>query len=270
MAKTDKKLKIKKFSDIDNWSAKEDKNAHIPKVNVSDLDLDTTVGKKFSDIFRKYGLGIQTVGIGSWIHNHKILLPGEKGKVEYRVSLGKYLTMEDLVDNFGTDDPAKFLEENDGKKDKNYKEFMTMYDNIQKGTIEDVSRNHSNLEFSVFLDKRVNGIDSEIGHIAVWQAAALYLGIIKASSMNNIIAGRMEYYEALTGDVDSFKKFLKLHECKVSLENLEDVTTWAYRVYKDSKFFAQLRDEWPQSRRLIEELLNAVVPSINASAPFKN
>jgi hypothetical protein len=260
-------LKVKKFSDMDDWSATENEATKgKPKVSAASLDLNTTFGKKFSDIFRKYGLGIESVGIGSWIKNHGVLLDDEKDKVEYRVQLGRYLSNEDLIDQFDTDNPEEFIKNNKSNKSL-CKEFMSMYDSVKTGKVVEIDK-FSNLQFSVFLDKRVSDINSEIGHIAIWQAAALYLGIIKASEMTDVLAGRMEYYDALTGnDPLPLKKFLKQHNCKISLENLEDATTWAYRVYKDSKFFGELR-EWNKSSSLMTELLELVIPSMQFKRPY--
>ena len=266
MAKKDTKLKVKKFSDMDDWSATENEMTKgKPKVSAASLDLNTTIGRKFSDTFRKYGLGIVSVGIGSWIKGHGILLEDEKTMVEYRVQLGRYLTNEDLIDQFDTDSPEEFIKNN--KDNKNLcKEFMSMYEDVKYGKVVEIDK-FSNLQFSVFIDSRISDINSEIGHIAIWQAAALYLGIIKASEMTNVLGGRMEYYEALTGDTVPFKKFLKQHNCKISIENLEDAATWAYRVYKDSKFFAELR-EWQKSSSLMSELLELVVPSMKFKRPY--
>ncbi len=261
-------LKLKKFSDMDNWSEEDERIKNIKKGTVSDFDISGTLGQKISDTFKKYGLGILSVNIGNWIQNHHILLPEEKNKVEYRVSLGRYLTSQDLIDNFNVDTPEAYIKK--FGEDKDYKDFMDMYKQIQNSEIVEMDK-YSTLQFSIFLDKRVNNMNNEIGHIAVWQAAGLYLGIIKVSQMTSILGGRLDYSTALAGEeVHNFKTFLKLHNCQLSVDNLEDVSTWAYRVYKDSKFFGELRDKCPMSKRLIDELLSITVPSVSVATPYKN
>ena len=46
----------------------------------------------------------------------------------------------------------------------------------------------------------------------------------------------------LSDNVSGFKTFINRKKIKITNDNVEDVPTIEYRLYKDSKFFGRLRD----------------------------
>ena len=112
--KFNEKMNIVNSADMENWSAKES-NAREKLKDVSnrlqDLSskmsqynmqfntkkIDIELGSKVIDLLAKYGLGIESIGTGNWLHGQKLVLPDETNFKEYRVHIGKKPNWDDFI-----------------------------------------------------------------------------------------------------------------------------------------------------------------------------
>lgn len=239
MAKKKPELEIKKFSDMEDWSvANAKKNKEVKRTKASsDRDFGVEVGKAVQELFKKYGVGIYSIEQGDFCKDNSIVMPREKNSVEYRVTLGSYKTTDELIEEFGTDDPEQFLKDNGGEKDSNYEYFMDIYNDVMDSKVEAFGR-YSDVQFSIFTGGVITDIDSEDGKILAWAKAFVYYTILNKC---NFKRGTSDYLDSLR-DTENFKKYLKANECQLSIDNVEDVERWCYRLYKDGSFFNKFED----------------------------
>lgn len=213
--------------------------------------------RAYREIFQSYGLDILKIEKEEYLsgRHFQCRLPFEN-ETEYRVTLGHIFSMEDVEDWHNCTTVEEHL--------KKYPTSPT--DDLEKdlkriGEIEKIQ--DERLEFSFFLPKgaKVDKKDNkELFHLAAWGSAAVYMTILK-NSIDNTYDGHIHdadeiYHEERLG------VFLELIGAKISNRNVNDLTGYAYRLYKDSKFFYELQthisDKYGKTSydNLIQELLN--------------
>lgn len=224
----DKKIKTIKFSELENWSGEKKSKSGIDL-----LEFETTVGAKLKKIANSYNLDLLEFEKGDYLRD-EWQLPFEVKQEQYRVTLGKIWTLEDVKEEWRATD-IKGFEKEWGTDRPGYKtDFLNDLEKI--GTIERADRNE--LTFSVFLPEIKK--NHHLLSLAVWQSAALYLFILR-NSTDEVYDGKMlEYFSAIHNE--NLGKYFEISKFQVSNKNVNRVADYAYRLYKDSKFFYELRD----------------------------
>lgn len=69
----------------------------------------------------------------------------------------------------------------------------------------------------------------------------MIIKVLADSFPSDIKSGNYED-DALRNETEGFKKFINAKGLKISNENIEDVPTDNYRIYKDLKFIVELKD----------------------------
>ena len=102
------------------------------------------------------------------------------------------------------------------------------------GEVQELS--HNNPNFSVFLPKLGGNVKQ-----AAMSDASHYLKMLNDVGLY-LWKGILRNDEALSDTPDEFKKFLKHNNIKITVDNIEIVTTINYRLYKDSRFFPKFEE----------------------------
>lgn len=235
------KFSIVNSSDMENWSLdNNDKSKYTGTKN-----LNTNLGAKMIEVFNDYGFFVMGVGPGDFLNSYKITLDPEKNLREYRVKLGLNDTWENFLESNGYTQ-----EEFDDLDIKEQQQLENEFN--EQGDIAD-----GNLEFSVFLP---NGVKDEKSAFA---DAFEYLKLVQNSIPEMYINPTLD--EPRDGGVlsefpDEFKKFINNKGIKITNDNVEEVNTINYRLYKDSKFFSNLKEVCDDFKinykNLINDLLN--------------
>ncbi len=231
----------------------------MAKKTKKDIDLskfDTSVGVKLKKIAQSYQLDILSFEPGNCLRDDW-QLPFEMGLEEYRITLGKIYSLEDLENECEATSIEDFIKRWGKDHPVGSRYHAEFLEGVAKlGTIQSVDRDYK-LEFSVFLPemdsyKRTKNHDLII--LAIWQLAAHYF-IILRNSVDDTFDGKMlEYYSAIHHE--KFGAFLELSQVQISNRNVSRVADYAYRLYKDSKFFYELKGHLGDSEyhNLIEDL----------------
>jgi len=221
--KTFEDMKIVKNSDLENWSTKQfhDKNKYTGSKN-----LNTKIGYKMIEVFNNYGFFVMGVGPGDFLNTHNIVLEPEKNLREYRVELGLKNTWDNFLDWNGVTE-EEFEELSQDEQNNLKKEFD------DDGDIAD-----GNMEFSVFLSNVTKDEKSAFAD------AFDYLKLVEKSIPQMYTNPTLEDVRrggVLTEYENEFKKFLNNKKINITNDNIEMVTTVNHRLYKDSKFFYNLK-----------------------------
>jgi hypothetical protein len=201
-------------SEMDEWSTRK---KEIKKGNKT---LDLVLGEKVLQLFNSYNLSIE-VGRGKVLTDWKLLLPDEKDLVEYRVEVVVKIDWDGFINDYEIDNDI---------------EYETLSD-IEKEKIEDIYNDleyishDEDISFSVFLPSNISG---SIKYAAMSDASK-YLKLLSDSNLNNVIDGRIDGRRIINDEIEGLKKFTILKDIKISNENIEDIITVGYRLYKDSK-----------------------------------
>lgn len=154
---------------------------------------------------------------------------------QYRVVFGRIKTEEWFEDEWQYD-----YEKAKEEYPDNIKDIEKDWKSVQNS--ETYEPNNNKLEFSVFFPSsmNING-KKELVEKAVLLKAIMYLQALKnfPEVYNDII----DRDQAIFHSMDEFKTFLKYIGANITLNILERVAEYAYRLYKDSKFFYELKEE---------------------------
>jgi hypothetical protein len=221
LKKYEGKLKTIDFKDLDNWDIKS-KNDKDKYSGTKDFDLN--LGQKTLDVLSEYRLGILSINPGDFLTRMEIVLPPEMNFKEYRITLGVKLTFDNFLENNEIDD-------SDELSDKELIEWETKYDND-----EIINIDHYNLSFSVFFPVGVKNFEA-----SALSEASKYLKLLNDSFPDIIKDGYAED-DVLNRNVNGYKTFINNKGIKITNNNIEMVSTVNYRIYKDFKFFAELKD----------------------------
>lgn len=214
-------MKIVKSSELGNsWSVdnilNKDKEKHLTGTKKLDLDL----GQKVIDLLAEYNLFISGVGSDDSCTKRFGLLEPEKKFKEYRVSLGIKQSYEDWYEYNYT-----------GEEDITEEELQEKYE-IYKPDDD------NKMNWSVFLPTSIKNHELERSAMA---DSTEYLKLLN-DTYPNMFKSHLEYYSAIN-ESDNFKKFINKKGIKITNDNIEDVSTISYRLYKDSKVFGEFREE---------------------------
>jgi len=241
--------KIKTFEEIKtissselggNWSAK---HHNDKREYTATKKLNSNIGDKMIKVFNDYGFFVKGVGPGDFLKTQGILLGSEKKLREYRVELGLNDTWENFLESNGLDQ-----KEFDELSEKEQQELDNDFN--EQGDIADAS-----MEFSVFLP---NGIKDESSAFA---DAFEYLKLVEKSIPQMYINPTLSDSDGVLNDYENeFKKFINNKKINITNDNIEVVVTVNYRLYKDSKFFYELKEVCEKHdidyKDLINDLLN--------------
>lgn len=225
------------------------------------------LGKKIQDLMYEHGLAIYDIEEDDYLGKNNILFPdrppfNETSDKEYRVYLGRPYSIERFKDEFYADNLEDALKTVDKWVDGTEDEMKSMWKKIKNKETENFN---ISLEFSVFFpsDKSMYRIwhsdKKELVVQAIWLKVAAYMKLLKIS-IPEVYKNILDSDEALTRYTEEYKKFLKNYNIEISLDNIEDAVKYAYRFYKDSKFFESLDLELPSGQKdlLIKDLLKII------------
>jgi hypothetical protein len=238
--------KIKTFEDIKTISSSDLDGTWNPKDHLDkdrytgSKNLNKNLGSKMLEVFEEYGFFVQGFGPGDWLNKSQIVLPPEQNLREFRVSLGLKDTWENFLDSNGYSE-EEFDELEVNEQQKLEKEFN------EQGDIAD-----TNMEFSVFLPNGTKDIQSGLAD------AFQYLKLVQNSIPDMYANPYVE--DVIKNEPEQFKKFINNKGIQISNNNIEIVPVIDYRLYKDSKFFYNLKEACDDHdidyKDLINDLLN--------------
>lgn len=192
------------------------------------------------NLFNSSGLGILEIRNGSFFHDeNKFPFESKKGLVEYRVTLGKILDEDWLMEMYDIEEPTL-------KAFKNLYEGSDTDDFLNdKKRIGEIQRLDNELTFSVFLPKTTKvTYPSFIEN--VWECAVNYINLLSKTYGlfigNNGDVSLMDSHalEPLSDQSKDFGNLLTEVDVKINNNNLNKAVDYSYRLYKDNKFFLYL------------------------------
>lgn len=212
---------------------------------------------KYSDniinALKEVGLGVYEITDSTWMGKwgkgdteNMLLLEDEKSMKEFRVYLGEYFTEKNVDDNWNFTTREKYIEEY-GEDDADMKSFEEDLDKV--GKLQKIDKHSDTLEFSVFLPSNVKFHDKNSPKYDIFVAgcltqATVYFRILKetiSETYKNPILN-IEHCVPITDDPKLFGVFLKLHNIQITNYNMDIAYDALYRLYKDSKFFYNLKE----------------------------
>jgi len=230
-------IKFVKWSEVEGWEK--------PKVWVELDKMDPSVRnqvEKVYDILAHYGLAVLDMQPGdNFLSKGGFQLGNEKNKTEWRVTLGQFYSRRSLGKEWGVETIEEWDAEN-GKDNINRDDFL---EDIEKlGTIKPIPWTRQKLEFSVFIDN-YKPSEPDVKALVVITAVK-YMSHLITSFGKDIIEGKItsrDYMYELMENVEyGFTKFLDKSGEKITNKNIDRIPTICRRLWKDSKFFRELRD----------------------------
>jgi len=209
--------------------------------------------EKLKSLFNSYGLDIFEIVKGNFLNGWKARLPFEEG-TEYRVTVGEIFNFKMLIVQNDLEDLLPKLRlmksidaalilcknhyiENHGQED--YDKYLLP--DVKK--LDSVQKVNQQLEFSIFADGE---IDAEGLKMCAWQSAYLYFSVLK-KSVKDIYSGHICESSSIIS-LKKFSKFLNTTGCEITNDVIHKVDLITYRLYKDSKFFYELKDYFDDSK----------------------
>jgi hypothetical protein len=223
------KIKTVKFSELgDTWSPNDILNKEKDAKFTGKKDFDLKLGQKVKDLLLEYRIGVLTVGPGDWLHKQDIILEPEKVFKENRVELGVVPSFENFIEN-----NDMFIEDYENISVEEKEKWHEKYED----EVKPEEANHSNLAFSVFLPLNIQGATNK--ELCALCDATKYLKLLNDIIPDYVKDGSI-IENILNDKTESFKKFINEKGIKITNDNIEDVPTINYRIYKDTKFLAEL------------------------------
>ena len=190
----------------------------------------------FLNAFKKVNLGVLEIKESTWLQG--LLLEDENELKEFRVYLGKYYSEEKFQDDWGN-----YLD-----KEEEYQEDIDE-DRKRIGKLEELDGyNSDSLEFSVFLPSSVKFHDKDSPKYDMFVTVCLTQAAIYFKILENVPKTfdspilDIEHMDPVVDDPKLFGVFLKLHGYQITNYNIDKVHEVLYRLYKDSKFFYNLKE----------------------------
>jgi hypothetical protein len=243
------RLQIYKLSDL-GGSWRNPGKEEWDKIDTSHIDKKIPL---ILDTLSKHGIGIIDISNYEYLNPKTrtglgILFPSEINSIEYRISLGRIITLESILDVWGIDSVEDFDKEN-----INYEDFKEDLERV--GEMEE-ARNR--VEFSVMSPKRLKIDDMYIQSYLITLAMKYLSDLIV--SYKGVIFDHFDYHDA-SRNMDGFKSFLNRRGEKINNKNLEFFPVIEYRLYKDNKFFYNVRKEFfndneERFKSFLQELYN--------------
>lgn len=192
-------------------------------------------------LFKKYKLKIKEFSYRGYISDDQ-KFPGEVGSLEVRISLGEIRDKEWLKDWYGYDSLKTYNSNLDNySQDKNsledFKEDLKKVENEIPFIVDE------QLEFSIF--KRIENTNLNIKNdiiISLAYESAFYYMNFLVGTMPQTYNKSLEYLSSYTEYIDEFKEVLEQSGVSINNTNIELIQSLSYRLYKDSKFFYELKE----------------------------
>jgi hypothetical protein len=220
-------IETKKFSDLENWSVADNKNKKIYSGN---KEFNYELGNKVIELLNEYGLGIIAVGPGKWLEKNKLILSDETNLKEYRVNIGKKQDWDDFIEEYNDENDIEYDDLDEEQQEK----VQEIYNNLPykgQGYGDD-----DYIEFSVFLPNNVKDVES-----AAMSDASTYLKLLVDSGFE-LYGGGLDEYDVFYHEPIPTKNFINGKKITINNNNLEDIVSISYRLYKDGKVFDSFRE----------------------------
>lgn len=222
-------------------------------------------GEIIRKLFRKYGLDIHEIYELTFLSPTN-LLPNEIGCKEIRVSLGKIITKDYLMDYYEHDNLESYDKEyhnlrmSDHKKrsesikdlkdrKKWLKSAVLSSENVRNDFIKKISLLGKTYEseyiwtFSIFLrdENRHLSLQKESDVLEIYESVYWYLSFLNICC-EDVYKCTNKCEDIFKYDIDNFKSILEELDLHITNKNLERIQQISYRLYKDSKFFYELKE----------------------------
>jgi hypothetical protein len=194
-------------------------------------------------LFKKYKLKIKEFSYHGYICDNE-RFPNEKKFREVRVELGQIHDKEHLKDMYGCDSLNTYNSNLDNYyRDKNSLKYFK--EDLKKVENEIPYKVDNNLEFSFFIkyeEDLILSIDNMNYVYQAYESAFFYMSFLMSTMSQVYNEKRFDYLSAFIEFTDSYKDVLSYIDLNITNNNIEDVQSISYRLYKDYKFFYELRE----------------------------
>lgn len=229
-----------------------------------------SLGQELKSLFEEYGIGIETITEEDYSPCPKVW--HEEDTQEFRVKLSKFITEEMVLSNwFGENSVKDTIDyiKSGGNEEEIKKQLEDFKNDLKKvGTLEKTDF-HNKTVFSIFATKTKksnipiwkggnpyeNGKFTPEFELYAWQQAFIYAQNLK-NSLNLLKDFGIDRDDALFNKTKEFKKFLKIHNVPVTINTIEMLIDYSYRLYKDSKFFYELDELITETGSNFNDLMN--------------
>jgi len=224
-------MKVVNKSSLDGWSGKTISPTKRKEIQKK-LDKITNMPmvKDIRSVLADNNLGVLSVNQGDYTKKNGIILPNEVG-TEYRLELGKLLTKEEVEDSYFYTD-----EEGNGKIDTDHEDYIE--DSKLIGTVVEIPYA---LEYSFFSDyypmEVLSNFPTTIEDVGLLSGTMYLKNLVHCYP--DVTEGRLDYTTAIR-DIEEVKCLLNQFRIKIDNNNIEIIQNIILRLYKDSKFFAEL------------------------------
>lgn len=233
-------IETRKFSEMEDWSV----NKKINPIYNSTKSINYELGDKVIELLTEHGLGITNVSPGEWLKKQNLLLADEINIKEYRVNIGKKQDWDDFIEDYEND--------NDIEYDKLSEEEQEKIDDIYSNLPYDGGSTHGrdDIEFSVFLPNNVKNINS-----AAMSDASMYLKLLIDSGFE-LYSSDFDEYDVFYHEPIPTKNFINGKKITINNNNLEDLVSISYRIYKDGKVFDAFKEFLGDDKYNAKEFFN--------------
>lgn len=233
------KIKLKNFSDMDQWNVSDVQYDQIVKNGIKDDSL----VRHFENVFKEeLGLSIIEINRKKFLGENLDVL--DEGPHEYRITLGRETTESDIISKYYDYDTIEetidYLKESGDSPEEIEKVVEEIKKDIEEnvGEIGDINQN---LTFSVFSDKLLPPTQYAT-QLFLSIKAIKYLGDLISSGMfKNVIEGNLDR-NYMSGESELITNFYNKRGFKVTQKKVNNVLMTPYRLYKDNNFFYELKD----------------------------
>jgi len=241
---TNEDMKFVNKKDMDNWSVTHNQ---VKKIGKKSFNME--LAKNVHDYLLSQNIDIE-VGRGHFLTDKNgkeyMTFLEEKDLYEYRVKL---LFRQD-IDDFEYD----YKEENDIDDNKVLKgeereKMLVAYENSPFIDIDE------GMEFSVFLPSQVGTAEVDLKLYAISDAMEYFHIYYNSFYYNDNMDSLSHVDDSIVNNVEGYKKYINQRGFKISNQNIEIVPEISYRIYKDSKFFANFLGEYKGADRILEHLI---------------
>jgi len=225
-------LKTVKFSNLKNWDVKNnlDKTEYKGKKKY----FDKNIGYDVETLLEKFGLRAK-ISYETYLNDQKLLIGDDSQYKEQRVSFGSVQNLETFIDSEG------FYDLSEEEQSTKYEEYLEDETNIYFDS-------HNTMDFSVF-----NHHHEDV--IFALAEATQYLKLLDNTYpevfKSPIIQEMMDSH-----NIVELKSYIEKRKIKITNKNIEILPTLARRLYKDSKFFNELKEYCKKHNYSYDELIS--------------
>lgn len=161
---------------------------------------------------------------GEYLNRFNIVLPPERDLIEYRVFMISKPTFDEFIQ-------MEFNKSEDDLTKKEYNEATYKYYHGDANDDDEIS------SFSVFLPYNTKDINA-----AAMYDATIYLRLLN-ETLPVMLKGNI-LKDSLLDEIDGVKKFINMKNIQITNDNIEEINTVNFRLYKDSKFFYEMKENY--------------------------